>query len=99
MISNACILSWNCYSGLQGYVEYEVAIAAQTAVGTGPYYNVTNFTTPEDGKRLLLAAPFTSITLSPNLGAYCTHHHIATHTLHLIFYCHTVCPFSAWCTW
>ena len=44
----------DCYSGLPGYVEYEVAIAAQTAVGTGPYYNVTNFTTPEDGKQLLL---------------------------------------------
>ena len=37
-------------TGLQNYIEYEVAVAAQTAVGTGPYSIAQNFTTPEGGK-------------------------------------------------
>ena len=53
---------WNCYSGLPGYVEYEVAVAAQTAAGTGPYYNVLNFTTPEDGKQSFLTVSTLFIT-------------------------------------
>ena len=52
----------NCYSGLPGYVEYEVAVAAQTAAGTGPYYNVLNFTTPEDGKQSFLTVSTLFIT-------------------------------------
>ena len=58
-----CCCFWrNCYSGLPGYVEYEVAVAAQTAAGTGPYYNVLNFTTPEDGKQSFLTVSTLFIT-------------------------------------
>lgn len=41
-------------TGLQNYIEYEVTVAAQTAVGTGPYSIVQNFTTPEGGKYPML---------------------------------------------
>ena len=37
-------------TGLQNYGEYEVAVAAKTAVGTGPYSIAQNFTAPEGGE-------------------------------------------------
>ena len=50
-----CVYMWICIlqcvrTGLQSYGEYEVAVAAKTAVGTGPYSIAQNFTTPEGGK-------------------------------------------------
>ena len=82
----------NCYSGLPGYVEYEVAVAAQTAAGTGPYYNVLNFTTPEDGKQSFLTVSTLFYNLPLNLKAHCMimcHMHTLYSTV-----MHSVHPFN-----
>ena len=36
--------------GLQSYGEFQIAVAAQTAVGTGPYTRAHVVRTQEDGK-------------------------------------------------
>ena len=70
--------------GLPGFVEYEVAVAAQTAVGTGPYSNVTNFTTPEGGKE----------SLQPSLDVF-YQINIPLLYSHVIYFFHS---FSTWCS-
>lgn len=45
-------MKWIIYAGLQGYSEFQVAVAAQTAVGTGPYFMVPPNKTLESGKIL-----------------------------------------------
>ena len=39
-------------TGLQGYSQFQVAVAAQTAKGTGPYAMASVVQTPVDGKSL-----------------------------------------------
>ena len=43
-------IKWTTYAGLQGYSDFQVAVAAQTAVGTGPYFMVPPNKTLESGK-------------------------------------------------
>ena len=65
--------TWNCCLGLPGFAKYQVALAAQTAVGTGPYSNVTNFTTPEGGKESLPSMPPSVDVLIKWILHYCIH--------------------------
>ena len=65
--AHMCICILQCvHIGLQNYGEYEVAVAAKTAVGTGPYSIAQNFTAPEGGESptlitILLCAAFGSV--------------------------------------
>ena len=65
--THTCICILQCVrTGLRNYGEYEVAVAAKTAVGTGPYSIAQNFTAPEGGESptlitILLCAAFGSV--------------------------------------
>ena len=39
-------------TGLQEYVDYSIRVRAYTGVGPGPYSDVMNVTTNEDGKNI-----------------------------------------------
>ena len=65
--THTCICILQCVrTGLRNYGEYEVAVAARTAVGTGPYSIAQNFTAPEGGESptlitIFLCAAFGSV--------------------------------------
>ena len=51
MENNLWIATWNAYAGLPGYSEFNVSVAARTAVGTGPSFVVPTDRTHEGGKK------------------------------------------------